>query len=267
MKKFSKGAFMATMTLICYAGFATAQTVSFDNAGDLGALINGLKFGGPGGPGGGQFNHVNPPVPVQPGGGFGHQDHGFGPGNHDGPGPMPGPWHPQPGPQPGPWNPQPGPQPGPWHPQPGPQPDPWHPQPGPLPGPWNPQPGPWQPHHNGHPDWNNNDWGNNHWNHHGPDFNGWWNNYDLWWVNNIHPYSVYRTVCDVTPGISAKGFIVEETMPFLGSATFYYYNAFDTLIGTRDYANSVYRGGDGTPIFDFYQVPSQAEHCFLGITR
>ncbi|HAH31538.1 MAG TPA: hypothetical protein DCL44_04405 [Elusimicrobia bacterium] len=295
MKKFSKGAFVATMALVCYAGFATAQVVSFDNqGGDLNTLVNDLKFGGHGGgpggghggpgggnhggPGGGQFNHVNPPAPVPqnhggnhngPGPQPGHGNHD-GPGHHDGPGPQPGPWHPQPGPQPGPWHPQPGPQPGPWHPQPGPQPGPWHPQPGPQPGPWHPQPGPqpgpWHPHHGGHPDWNNNDWNNNHWNQHGQNHNDWWNNYNNWWSGNNHPYSLYRTVCDITPGISAKGFIVEKTMPFYGTATFYYYDVFGTIIRASNPVNSIYTGGNGTPIFDFYQVP-QADHCFMAITR
>ena len=268
MKTLNKSAFIASLALLSYTGFATAQAVSFDNPGDLSKLVNDLKFPGHGGPGGGQFPN---PVPSHQDGGFGHQDHGNngwdhnGPGHHDGPGPQPGPWHPQPGPQPGPWgpqpgprHPQPGPQPGPW----GPQPDPWHPQPGPQPG-----PGQWHPHHDGHPDWDHNDWNNDQWNHHGPDHNGWWNNYDAWWASNAHPYSMYRTVCTVVPGVSAKGFIVEQTMPFNAKATFYYYNAYDTIIGASNPANGVYAGGNGTPVFDFYQVPQQADHCFLAITQ
>jgi len=136
----------------------------------------------------------------------------------------------------------------------------WHPQP----SPWNPQPNPshgqWHPHYSGHPDWNNNNWNNNHWNNHGPSHN-------IWWTGSVHPYSMYRTVCEVTPGISAKGYIVEQTMPFYGKATFYYYNVFNTLVGASNTANRVYSGGNGTPVFDFYQVPLQADHCFMGITR
>ncbi len=291
MKKLNKSAFTAIMALVCYASFASAQAVSFDKPSDeLSKLVNDLKFGGPGGHGGpggpggfgdhggpggpgghGGFN-PNPPAPFNPGG---HGDHGGpgGPGHHDGPGPQPGPWHPQPGPQPGPWHPQP---PMPFPPQPGPHPDPWHPQPPmpfppqPGPQPWHPgpgpQPGPWQPHHGGHPDWDHNDWNNNHWNQHGPDHNGWWNDYNGWWNNNSHPYSMYRTVCDVVPGVSAKGFIVERTMPFNARATFFYYDAYNNIIRTSNPMNGVWAGGNGTPIFDFYQVP-QADHCFLAITQ
>jgi len=298
MKKFSKSAFLTTIALICYTGFATAQVVNFDKPSDL---VNDLKFGGPGGPGGhGGFGgggqpHPNPPAPEHGGfnggdhngpghndhggfnggdhngpghddhGGFnggdhngpGHDDHGGwnggdhnGPGHHDGPGPIPGPWHPQPDP---------------WHPQPG----PWHPQPGPQPGPWHPGPGNnnWHPHQDGHPDWDHNDWGNNHWNHHDIGHNDWWNNYDYWWTASVHPYSLYRTVCNVLPGNSAKGFIVEETMPFNGTATFYYYNAFDTLLGSGIPASGMFRGGDGTPIMNYYQMPFAVDHCFMAITQ
>jgi len=308
MKISSKSAFIAAMALICYTGFAMAQAVSFDSkAGDLSNLVNDLKAGGHGGPGGG-FNHVpTPPAPTPHNGGFGQPGHGGnnnpgnhsnpggfgdhngpgnnndhgnngwdhnGPGNndhgnngwdHNGPGnnhndhngPGPQPWHPNPQP----WNP--GPQP--WHPNPqpwNPQPQPWHP--GPQPTPWNPS---WQPHHNGHPDWNNNNWGNNHWNNHGPEHSDWWNNYNGWWNSTAHPYSIYRTICDVTPGVSAKGYIVEQSLPFYGRSTFYYYNAFNTIIGTSNPTNGVFRGGDGTPVMDFYQVPYQADHCFLAITQ
>ena len=300
MKKTSTSAFISTMALICYTGFATAQVISFDNPGDLSTLVKELKAPGHGGPGGGQQNNF--PAPQHQNGGFGQQDHGNnGPGNHNGPGPQPGQWQPQPGPghhdgpgpQPGPWQPQPGPghhdgpgpQPGPWQPQPGPghhdgpgpQPGPWHPQPGPQPGPWQPQPGPWhpqpgpqpgpwQPHHGGHPNWDNNDWNNNNWNNHGPS-DAWWNDYYSWWNNNSHPYSIYRTVCDVAPGASAKGFIIERTMPFNARATFYYYDAYNTIIRTSNPMNSIFVGGNGTPVFDFYQVPLQADHCFLAITQ
>lgn len=263
MNKINKNAFTAALALVCYAGFATAQVVSFDSPGsDIGTIVKEIKFGGQGGHGGG---HVPAPsAPTHVGGGFGnnHGNNGWdhnGPGNHggfynnnhgnngwdhNGPGNHNGPWNPQPDP----WNPLPNP----W------QPAPW--QPG-------PQPGQWHPHHNGHPDWNNNNWGNNHWNNHGPAYNPWWNSYNYWWVNNFHPYSMYRTVCDVTAGVSAKGFIVEQTMPFYGKATFYYYNAFNSLVGTSSPTNGVYSGGNGTPVFDFYQVPRQAEHCFLAITQ
>ena len=263
MKNLSKSAFITVLALVCYTGFATAQTVSFDKAGDISNLVNDLKFGGPGGPGGhggpgGPGGHGGGFVPTPPppsfdhggdhGGGFDHGgDHG-GPGHHDGPGPQPGPWHPQPGPQPDPWHPQPGPQPGPWHPQPG------------------PQPGPWHPHNDGHPDWDHNDWNNNQWNHHDAFHNDWWNNYDIWWNSNSHPYSMYRTACTVIPGVSAKGYIIEQTMPFNGIATFYFYDAFDTIVGASSPTNGIYRGGDGTPVFDFYQVP-QADHCFMAITQ
>jgi hypothetical protein len=77
---------------------------------------------------------------------------------------------------------------------------------------------------------------------------------------------MYRTTCEVVPGVSAKGYIIEQTQPFNGKATFYYYNAFNTIIGSSNSTDGVYRGGDGTPIFDFYQVP-QADHCFLAITQ
>ena len=86
-------------------------------------------------------------------------------------------------------------------------------------------------------------------------------------MNNNHPYSQYRTVCEVVPGVSAKGFIVENTVPFYGKATFYYYDAFNNLISASNTANSVYSGGNGTPIFDFYQVPGQADRCFLAVTQ
>ena len=292
MHKFNKSAFIAAMTLLCYAGFATAQVVSFDSAGDLGSMVKELKFGGQGGHGG---NVPTPPTPSPfnggghngPGGHNGGGDNGHNNGgwnnDHNNPGHNGG-WNPQPGPgnhndhngghndnwhpQPNPWNPQPGPwhpQPGPWNP--GPQPGPWNP--GPQPGPWNPgpQPGQWHPHHNGHPDWNNNDWANNHWNNHGNNHYDWWNSYNYWWSSSQHPYSMFRTVCDVNPGVSAKGFIVEQSLPFYGRATFYYYNAFDNLIGTSNPMSSVFSGGNGTPVFDFYQVPSQADHCFLAVTQ
>ena len=290
MKNLNKSAFIAVMALISYTGFATAQAVSFDAiSGNLGDLVKDLKAGGHGGPGGG-FNHPpKPPAPAPHNGGQGHGDNG---GNHNGPGYNNG--HNNPGNHNGPgnnngwdnghngnngwnnghngnnnghWNPQPGPwnpQPNPWHP--GPQPGPWNPQP----NPWNPgpQPGPanWHPHHNGHPDWNNNDWSNNHWNQHGPNHNAWWNNYSFWWSNNVHPYSMYRTVCDVTPGASAKGYIVERTMPFYGRATFYYYNYFDSLISVSNTVSGVYSGGNGTPVFDF-RAPYGADRCFMAITQ
>ena len=78
---------------------------------------------------------------------------------------------------------------------------------------------------------------------------------------------MYRTVCTVTPGVSAKGYIVEQARPFYGRATFYYYNLFNSIIGTSSPATGVYSGGNGTPVFDFYRVPSQADHCFLAITQ
>jgi hypothetical protein len=304
MKNLTKSAFISTMALLCYASFATAQMVSLDSLGDVSTLVKDLKFGGPGGFGGHGGGQVPPPSgPSHIGGGFGDHngpgdhggfpggDHGGFPGNHGGDhngpgdhggfpgdhggfpgdhggfpgdhggdhngpgdhggfpgdhgGPGPNPWHPQPGPQP--WNPQPQP----WNPQP----QPWHPQPGPQ---------PWHPHQDGHPDWDHNDWNNNQWNHH--DTNGWWNNYDNWWNSSSHPFSLYRTACAVIPGVSAKGFIIEQTMPFNGIATFYFYDGFDQIIGASSPANGVYRGGDGTPVFDFYQVP-QADHCFLAITQ
>ncbi len=77
---------------------------------------------------------------------------------------------------------------------------------------------------------------------------------------------MYRTVCDVVPGVSAKGFIVERTMPFNARATFFYYDAYNNIIRTSNPMNGVWAGGNGTPIFDFYQVP-QADHCFLAITQ
>ena len=289
MKNLNKSAFIAVMALISYTGFATAQAVSFDAiSGNLGDLVKDLKAGGHGGPGGG-FNH--PPKPSAPAphhGGQGHGDNGGNhngpgynnghnnPGNHNGPGYNNG--HNNPGNHNGPgnnngwdnghngnngwnnghngnnnghWNPQPGP----WNPQP----NPWNP--GPQPGPAN-----WHPHHNGHPDWNNNDWSNNHWNQHGPNHNAWWNNYSFWWSNNVHPYSMYRTVCDVTPGASAKGYIVERTMPFYGRATFYYYNYFDSLISVSNTVSGVYSGGNGTPVFDF-RAPYGADRCFMAITQ
>jgi hypothetical protein len=89
----------------------------------------------------------------------------------------------------------------------------------------------------------------------------------MWWNNNSHPFSLYRTVCTVTPGMSAKGYIVERTMPFFGKATFYYYDNFEGLIGASNGANGVYTGGNGTPVFDFYQVPMRADSCFLAITQ
>ena len=287
MKNLSKKAFITTMALLCYAGFATAQVVSLDSLGDVSTLVNDLKFGGPGGFGGHGGGQVPPPSGPSHGGGFGDHngpgdhggfpgDHGGdhnGPGNHGGfpgdhggfpgdhggdyNGPGPNPWHPQPGPQPGPWHPQPDP----WHPQP----QPWHPQPGPQPQPWNPQP--WHPHHDGHPDWNHNDWNNDQWNHHGQDHNDWWNNYDNWWNNSSsHPYSMYRTVCTVNPGVSAQGYIVEATSPFNGKATFYYYSGTDMIIGASAQSNGVFVGGNGTSIMDITQVP-QADHCFLAITQ
>ena len=254
MKKFSKSAFVALLALVCYAGFVSAQVVSFDNSGDFGSLVSELKAGNKPGFGGGHGNQNPHPSPFQP-----PHNGGSGQGNHNGPQPGPG-NHNNPGHNNGPFNPghnNPGHNdPGPWHP--GPQPQPWNP---------GPQPGQWHPHHNGHPDWNNNDWNNNHWNSHGPSHNTWWGNYDWWWMNNNHPYSQYRTVCEVTPGVSAKGFIIEKTMPFYGKATFYYYDIFNNLITASNTASSVYSGGNGTPIFDFYQVPNRADRCFLSVTR
>ena len=318
MIKVSGRTFTALIALICYAGFVSAQVVSFDNPGSLDTAVNDLKAGNHSGFGGGHSNQNPQPFPVQPphNGGSGHQGHGNpGPGHHGGPGPQPNPGHhgpqpnpqpnpghhgpqpnpqpnpghhgPQPNPQPNPGHhgPQPNPQPNPWHhgPQPNPQPNPWHhgPQPNPQPNPWynDPQPNPWNhgpqpnpqpnwhPHHNGHPNWENNDWGHNGWNNHGPDHNNWWNNYNWWWANDSHPYSQYRTVCNLNQGAYAKGFIVENTMPFYGKATFYYYDAFNNLISAGNTANNMYRGGNGSSIFDFYQAPVRADRCFLAVTK
>ena len=55
-------------------------------------------------------------------------------------------------------------------------------------------------------------------------------------------------------------------MPFNGIATFYFYDGFDQIIGASSPMNGVFAGGNGTPVFDFYQVP-QADHCFLAITK
>jgi hypothetical protein len=98
------------------------------------------------------------------------------------------------------------------------------------------------------------------------DHNDWWDHYNNWWGGNNHPFSLFRTVCDVVPGVSAKGFIIEQTPPINGKATFYYYDAFNNIIGASNGMNGVFRGGDGNPVFDFYQVP-RADHCFLAITQ
>jgi hypothetical protein len=269
MKNLAKSAFITMVALICYAGFATAQTISFDSPGNLGTLVNDLK-GGSGGYGGGNAPNVPPPSH----GGFNDYNsqgaHG-GFNNHNGPGAHGGfnnyngsgahggfnnynssgahggfNNHNGPGTHGGFNN---------------------HKGLAPLPGPWHSQSGQWHPNHNGHPDWDHNDWGNNHWNQHSPEYNDWWNNYNGWWAGSVHPFSMYRTVCTVTPGVSAKGFIVEQTMLSSGRATFYYYSALNSIISTSNQMNGVYSGGNGTPVFDSSRAPVQADHCFLAITQ
>jgi len=110
MKKTSKGAFIATMALLSYANYATAQAVSFDSPGkDSGSLAgmvqdakaDRLNIGHIAG----EILH-NITTPQAQGHHGGPGDHN-GPGHHDGPSPQPGPWHPQPPMPPQPFPPQP----------------------------------------------------------------------------------------------------------------------------------------------------------------